>query len=172
VLRQSNFRLDKSPFNFQVERAFFAKHGPCQREGCGHRTPIISTPVVATKTLSVDVWADCECSGCHKTFDIERHSARMAPDSPLFVVRDEKPFAVMDGKGMFTCPHCGKVRQDERALADNKSPELGKTKHEKVELTLLIHPKWLEGYISVLQDLHLNLVLLGLELDLISLRVS
>ena len=101
----------------EIIYTFWAKHGPCQREGCGHRTPIMSTPVVAIKTLTVDAWADCECSDCHKTFDVERHAARMAPDSPLFVAPDEKPFAVMDDKGRFTCPHCGKKKQDERAFA-------------------------------------------------------
>lgn len=105
----------------------------------------MSTPVVAIKTLSVDVWADRECPGCRKTFDVERHAARMAPDSPLFVAPDEKSFAVMDEKGRFTCPHCGKVKQDERALAEKNSAELGKAKTKKVELTLLIHPQWLEG---------------------------
>jgi putative DNA methylase len=129
----------------EIIYTFFAKHGPCQREGCGHRTPIMSTPIVATKILSADCWADRECSGCHKTFDVERYSTRMAPDSPLFVVPDEKPFATMDDKGRFACPHCGKVKQDERALADNTSPELGRAKSKKVELTLLIHPQWLQG---------------------------
>jgi hypothetical protein len=129
----------------EIIYTFWAKHGPCLREGCGHRTPILSTPVVAIKTLTVDAWVDRECLGCHKTFDVERHATRMAPDSPLFVAPDEKAFAIMDEKGRFTCPHCGKVKQDERALAENNSPELGKAKNKKVELTLLIHPQWLEG---------------------------
>jgi len=129
----------------EIIYTFWAKHGPCQREGCGHRTPIMPTPVVAIKTLTVDVWAERECPDCHKTFDVERHAARMAPDSPLFVAPDEKAFAIMDEKGWFTCPHCGKVKQDERAFAENNSPELGKAKNKKVELTLLIHPQWLEG---------------------------
>jgi putative DNA methylase len=129
----------------EIIYTFWAKHGPCQREGCGHRTPIMSTPVIATKTLTVDVWDDHVCSRCNKTFDLERHAARMSPDSPLFVAPDEKPFASMDGKGWFACPHCGNVKQDERALGDNNSAELGKAKNKKVELTLLIHPQWLEG---------------------------
>jgi putative DNA methylase len=129
----------------EIIYTFWAKHGPCQREGCGHRTPIMSTPVVAIKTLTVDAWPNRECPDCRQTFDVERHAARMAPDSPLFVAPDEKPFAVMDAEGRFTCPHCGKVTQDERALADNSSSELGKAQKKKVELTLLVHPQWLEG---------------------------
>ncbi len=129
----------------EIIYTFWAKHGPCQREGCGHRTPIMSTPVVAIKTLNVDAWADHECPDCRQTFDVERHTARMAPDSPLFVAPDEKPFAVMDEHGHFTCPHCGKTKQDELAFARGDSSDLGKAKSKKVELTLLIHPQWLEG---------------------------
>ena len=128
----------------EIIYTFWAKHGPCQRAGCGHRTPIMSSPVIAIKTLTVDSWT-WECPGCKKPFDVERHAARMSPDSPLFVARDEKPFAVMDNQGRYKCPHCGKMRTDAKALAENNSPELGKAKNKKVELTLLIHPQWLEG---------------------------
>ena len=123
---------------------FWAKHVPCKREGCGHRTPIMSTPIVAVKTLTVNAWTNVECSGCGNTFDLERHATRMAPDAPLFIAPEEKPFAVMDNEGRFTCPHCGEVKQDALALI-NDSPELGTSESKKVELTLLIHPKWLEG---------------------------
>lgn len=129
----------------EIIYTFWAKHGPCQREGCGHRTPIMSTPVVAIKTLTVDAWQDWECRGCGRKFDVERHAARMAPDVPLFVAPDEKPFGVMDSEGRYACPHCGKTRQDTKAFAENNSPELGKAKNKKVELTLLLHPQWLEG---------------------------
>jgi hypothetical protein len=129
----------------EIIYTFWAKHGPCQREGCGHRTPIISTPVVAIKSLTVDVWPDWVCRGCGEKFDVERHTARMAPDSPLFVAPGEKPFAVMDNEGRFTCPHCGKKRQDVKAYMEKNSPELGRAQNKKVELTLLIHPKWLDG---------------------------
>src|SRR3989454_10630031 len=88
----------------EIIYTFWAKHGPCQREGCGHRTPIMQTPVVAIKTLTVDAWQEWECRGCGKKFDVERHAARMAPDVPLFVAQDEKPFAVMDNSGRFNCP--------------------------------------------------------------------
>ncbi len=128
----------------EIIYTFWAKHGPCQRAGCGHRTPIMSSPVVAIKTLTVDAWV-WECSGCKKSFDVERHAARMSPDSPLYVAPDEKPFAVMDEHGRYKCPHCGKTRTDAKALVENESDELGKAKNKKVELSLLIHPQWLEG---------------------------
>ena len=129
----------------EIIYTFWTKHGICQRQGCGHRTPIMSSPVVAIKTLTVDAWADWECRGCGKKFDVERHSARMAPDVPLFVAPDEKPFSVMDGEGRFTCPHCGNRCHDAKAFVEKSSPEMGKAKNKKVELSLLIHPKWLEG---------------------------
>jgi putative DNA methylase len=129
----------------EIIYTFWAKHGPCQREGCGHLTPIMSTPVVAIKTLTVDAWMDRECPDCRKVFDVERHATRMAPDSALFVSPDEKPFAVMDERGRFDCPHCGMTTRDERAFTSGESSGLGKAKGKKVELTLLIHPQWLEG---------------------------
>jgi putative DNA methylase len=129
----------------EIVYTFWAKHGPCQREGCGHRTPIMPTPVAAIKTLTVDVWVDYECQGCRKIFDVERHAVRMAPDSPLFVAPNEKAFATMDDRGRFACPRCGRVTQDERAFVEKYSPELGKARNKKVELTLLVHPQWLAG---------------------------
>ncbi|MSU35394.1 MAG: DUF1156 domain-containing protein [Pedosphaera sp.] len=129
----------------EILYTFWAKHGPCQREGCGHRTPIMPSPVIAIKKLTVNFWADCECRDCGKKFDVERHVVRMAPGVPLFIAPDEKPFAVMDEAGRFTCPHCGKTRQDAKAFAENSSPELGKAENKKVELSLLIHPQWLKG---------------------------
>jgi hypothetical protein len=129
----------------EIIYTFLAKHGQCQREGCGHRTPIMTSPVIAFKNLTIDAWVDYDCPHCHKRFDLERHVARIAPDAALFIAPDVKPFAVMDEKGRFTCPHCGKVEQDERAFADNKSSELGKAINKNVELTLLLHPQWMEG---------------------------
>lgn len=129
----------------EIIYTFWAKHGPCQREGCGHRTPIVSTPVIAIKTLTVDSWSKHKCSKCQKTFDIERKAVRMAPDVPLFVAPDESPFSVMDEHGTYTCPHCGKTNLDEKAHATGRSSDLGNAKNKKVELSLLIHPQWLKG---------------------------
>jgi putative DNA methylase len=33
---------------------FWAKHGPCQVTGCGHRTPIMTTPVVSVKSIGIN----------------------------------------------------------------------------------------------------------------------
>ena len=46
-------RKDYSYEGPEVIYTFWAKHGPCSATGCGHRTPILSSPVIAVKTLSV-----------------------------------------------------------------------------------------------------------------------
>jgi len=118
----------------EIIYTFWAKHGPCQVTGCGHRTPIMSSPVMAVKTLSVKHWQHT-CGKCGEAFDVEEHEARMAPDVPLYVAPTEKPYSVLDRKKGVVCPHCGHA-----ALIN-----LGKGKNKKVELSLLVHPQWLAG---------------------------
>ena len=105
-------RKDYSYVGPEVIYTFWAKHSPCAALGCGHRTPLMTSPVVAIKTLSVKAWLDIPCSHCHKEFDIERQEARMAPDVPLVVADNEKPYAIIDDEGYFTCPHCGHNHHD------------------------------------------------------------
>ena len=132
----------------QIIYTFWSKHGPCQRAGCGHRTPIMSTPVVAIKSLTVSAWLNQECggpNGCGAVFDLEQHSARMAPDSPLAIAPDETPFAILGDSGAYACPKCG--RKFAPALGALRRGEINgiKPKNKKVELTLLMHPQWLDG---------------------------
>ena len=118
----------------EIIYTFWAKHGPCQVTGCGHRTPIMSSPVMAVKTLSVKHW-ERTCGKCGGEFHVEEDAARMAPDVPLYVAPSEYPFSVLDRKKGVICPHCGHT-----AMVN-----LGKGKNKKVELTLLVHPQWLAG---------------------------
>lgn len=131
----------------EVIYTFWAKHGPCSAPGCGHRTPLMTSPVVAVKTLSVKTWLDIPCSHCHQSFDIERKEARMAPDVPLVVAETETPYAIMDDEGYFSCPHCGHKHHDPVAAAKDESSRLLKKsrKNKKIHLTLLAHPEWLKG---------------------------
>src|SRR5208283_2198781 len=130
----------------EIIYSFWAKHGPCAAQGCGHRTPLLSTPVVAIKTLTVPAWLGVECNGCGQTFDVERFSARMAPDAPLAVASGEPPFAAMDERGQYACPHCGHPHSDRAARLKGTSVGLGgNAGKKKVELTLLMHPEWLAG---------------------------
>ncbi|UEP21401.1 DUF1156 domain-containing protein [Burkholderia ambifaria] len=118
----------------EIIYTFWAKHGPCQVTGCGHRTPIMSSPVMAVKTLTVKSWAHT-CGKCGKAFDVEEEAVRMAPDTPLYVAPSESPYSVLDRKKGVVCPHCGHT-----AIVN-----LGKGKNKKVELNLLVHPQWLSG---------------------------
>lgn len=125
----------------EIIYVFWAKHGPCQVTGCGHRTPLFSSPVIAVKTLTVKVWEDHVCSNCQKTFDIEVGDPRMAPSAPLILGEDEKPFARLDLRQGVICPHCEEQQLINYGAAGSKK----KQKAKKVELTLLIHPDWLRG---------------------------
>lgn len=131
----------------EVIYTFWAKHGPCAAPGCEHRTPLMTSPVVAVKSLSVKTWEGFNCQSCSKTFDIERHEARMAPDVPLLVSDSEAPYAIMDNAGNYQCPHCSHQHNDETAAQKGVSSRLLKKmcKNKKIDLTLLIHPDWLKG---------------------------
>jgi hypothetical protein len=121
----------------EIIYTFWAKHGPCQVTGCGHRTPIMSTPVIAVKTPSIKAWGDRACPKCKRRFDIEPHAVRMAPDVALLVSDGEEPFAVLEADNWTACPHCAHRHQ---------RSALGKPgKKKRVELTLLVHPEWMKG---------------------------
>lgn len=121
---------------------FWAKHGPCQVTGCGHRTPVMSSPVMAVKTISVKAWPDYRCSACKRTFDIEQDEARMAPGVPLVVAETERSYSVIETDGTVECPFC-----HHRARVP-----LGKGGKKKIELSLLVHPQWLAGSSGIGSD--------------------
>ena len=116
---------------------FWAKHGPCQVTGCSHRTPIISSPVIAVKTLTVNAWEHC-CPSCRAGFDVEAQDARMAPGVPLIVAESEAAYAVQQSDSSVQCPHCA---NREPVF----SPHGKKPQRKKIALSLLLHPEWLAG---------------------------
>ena len=118
----------------EIIYSFWSKHGPCQVTGCGSRTPIMTSNIVAVKTLTVKYW-EHSCKKCGGDFHIENTSARMAPDSPFFIAPDEYPFSILDPKYGAICPHCG----------DTELLNLSNGKSKKIELSLLVHPQWLAG---------------------------
>lgn len=75
----------------EVIYTFWAKHGPCQAKGCGHRTPIFRTPVIAEKKLSTG-YAELTCPGCGTLFHAELGETRMAPGAERIIVEDDTPF--------------------------------------------------------------------------------
>jgi putative DNA methylase len=121
----------------EVIYIFWAKHGPCQMTGCGHRTPIMSSPVVAVKTMTVKAWEDFQCEACGEVFDVEASDARMAPGVPFVPAESEKHYTILQADTSVKCPQCGNL---------HRFPDLeGKGTNKKVSLTLLIHPEWLAG---------------------------
>lgn len=144
---RKDFRYDGP----EIIYTFWAKHGPCQVTGCGHRTPIMSSPVMAVKSISVKHWEHA-CSQCGGAFHVEKDTARMAPDAPLFVAASETPYTALDPNQGVTCPHCGHtatatIRAKDGLVIDGARGQikLGKGKNKKVELSLLVHPQWLAG---------------------------
>lgn len=128
----------------EVIYTFWAKHGPCQVTGCGHRTPIMSSPVMAVKTISIKAWKRT-CKHCSGKYDLEDREARMAPGVELVVADTEKPYAIANlnmagNPESATCPHCGK---------EERFGSLAKPGKKKIELSLLVHPDWLKGESSV-----------------------
>ena len=126
----------------EVIYVFWAKHGPCQVTGCGHRTPIVSKPEMAVKKLTVKAWSH-RCPSCEKAFDVEEQDARMAPDVPLIVAESEAAHTLLQPDLSVECPHCGHCGQF--------SPR-GKPRGKKIDLSLLIHPRWLAGEASKSED--------------------
>lgn len=136
----------------EVIYVFWAKHGPCQVTGCGHRTPIMTSPVMAVKTLSVKTWSR-RCRHCGEVYDLEERDARMAPGVPLVVAESERPFAVAtlchgSKDAMIpesaVCPFC-KQTDDFNSFGNSLQ---GKPRNKSIELTLLVHPDWLRGEAS------------------------
>ncbi len=133
-------RKEYTYYGPEVIYTFWAKHGPCRVSGCGHRTPIMSTPVMAVKRISVKAWRRV-CKHCGQKYDLEEREARMAPGVELVVAEGERPYAIAklnyaDKPESAICPHCHQEEQ---------FGKLGKAQKKKIELSLLVHPDWLKG---------------------------
>jgi len=137
---------ERKDYNYEgpeIIYVFWAKHGPCSVTGCGHRTPIMTSPVMAVKTITVKAWQDYECSNCRNELDVEADEARMAPSVPLYIAPNEKKYAILNEQFGVICPHCGHREQHPRIAGE--SLHKIKTKNKKIELSLLVHPDWLKG---------------------------
>ena len=75
----------------EVIYTFWAKHGPCVRPNCNHRTPIFRSPVIAEKKLGVK-YMELTCKHCKLAFHAELGAARMAPGVERVVLDNEQPF--------------------------------------------------------------------------------
>ncbi len=138
-------RLKYSYSGPEIIFTFWAKHGPCLGGDCGHRTPIMTDPIVVQRTLTVKAWCGWTCTSCGQQFDIEQKDARLAPKAYFVAGASEEPYAVLDQFGHFACPHCQKAYQDDVAVSRTTTVRLGKAKTKHIELTVVVHPKWLRG---------------------------
>ncbi len=75
----------------EVIYTFWAKHGPCQTSGCGHRTPIFRDLIVAQKSLS-RFHIESRCPSCGCGFNIEMGETRMAPGCERVILDSEPAF--------------------------------------------------------------------------------
>ncbi len=75
----------------EVIYTFWAKHGPCKTSGCGHRTPIFRSPVIAQKSIS-RFYIPTTCPSCKTEFNIELGETRMAPGADRIVLDTEPAF--------------------------------------------------------------------------------
>ena len=75
----------------EVIYTFWAKHGQCTKRGCGHRTPVFKTPIMAEKKLGVK-YIPLTCKSCKTKFHAELGAARMAPAAERVVLESEDRF--------------------------------------------------------------------------------
>lgn len=97
----------------EVIYTFWAKHGPCTKPGCGHRTPVFRSPVIAEKRLGVK-YIPLVCKSCKTRFHAELGSARMAPAAERVVLDSEEPFAELSQPFARLLAAYGEGKKDEK----------------------------------------------------------
>ena len=91
-----NQRKDYQYEGPEIIYTFWAKHGPCIKPGCGHRTPIFRSPIVAIKKLGVKyIPCTCKNKACGISFHAELGDARVAPEAEHVVLENEHPYTVV-----------------------------------------------------------------------------
>ncbi len=78
----------------EVIYTFWAKHGPCIRPECNHRTPIFRSPVIAEKGLGVK-YIELTCKKCKTAFHVELGCARIAPAAEHVVLESEDLYTAL-----------------------------------------------------------------------------
>lgn len=75
----------------EVIYTFWAKHGPCMAEGCGHRTPVFKNPIIAEKKLVTDYF-ELRCPKSGVVYHAELGETRLAPGCERVVLESEPRF--------------------------------------------------------------------------------
>lgn len=102
----------------EVIYTFWAKHGPCSRPDCGHRTPVFRSPVIAEKELGVKFIA-LTCKKCKCEFHAELGAARMAPAAEQVILDNELPFTELSQ------PFAQRLKQYNEGRKDDKKQRAG-----------------------------------------------
>lgn len=97
----------------EVIYTFWAKHGPCTKPGCGHRTPVFRSPVIAEKKLGVK-YIELKCKKCKTVFHAELGDARMAPAAEQVVLPNEPPYTPLSQPFAQRLAEYGQGRKDEK----------------------------------------------------------
>lgn len=101
----------------EIVYTFWAKHGPCSASGCGHRTPVFPSPLVAEKNLSTS-YIEMNCPACGLAFQAELGETRMAPGVPRVVVPEEAPFTELSQA------YAQGLKDYNKGRADDKLPRI------------------------------------------------
>ena len=75
----------------EVIYTFWARHGPCMAEACGHLTPLFKTPVIAEKDLVTDYF-ELRCPKTGAVYHAELGETRLAPGCERVVLETEPRF--------------------------------------------------------------------------------
>lgn len=97
----------------EVIYTFWAKHGPCSRPGCNHRTPIFRSPIIAEKKLGVK-YIELTCKTCKTAFHAELGEARMSPEAERVVLESEFPFTELSQPFALRLREYAEGRKDEK----------------------------------------------------------
>jgi adenine-specific DNA methylase len=110
----------------EIIYTFWAKHGPCSKPGCGHRTPIFRSPVIAEKTLGVK-YIELKCKSCKTVFHAELGDARMAPAAEHIVLPNEPPFTALSQPFAQRLLEYGEGNKGEKMLRAGELSEMVET---------------------------------------------
>ena len=118
-------RKDYSYEGPEIIYTFWAKHGPCQVTGCGHRTPIMTSPGGVREDPHGEVLETAVWRPAATRFDAESADARIAPDVPLYVAPARRTVrrssTRRDGS---LCPRC---RRRSSVTTEQRQEQEGRT---------------------------------------------
>ncbi len=134
----------------EVIHTFWVKHIMCSDPSCTHLTPLMSSSVVALKTVKVKALENVVCPRCMDVFDLEFGDFRMAPSAHFVLSSNERSFSSVDPVSKkICCPFCNNTLGDEWI---NHQRQNKKTTSKEVTHTLVLDKSWLSGITARSKD--------------------